>query len=63
MGFNDFVNTFRVNAVIEKINRQEYLTKNITTLAEEAGFRSKSTFHTAFKKITGKTPKEYKTQH
>ena len=62
MGFNDFVNTFRVNAVIAKINRQEYQTKNITTLAEESGFRSKSTFHTAFKKITGKTPKEYKRQ-
>lgn len=63
MGFNDYVHTFRVNAVIEKINRQEYLTKNITTLAEEAGFRSKSTFQAAFKKITGKTPKDYKQQH
>ena len=59
MGFNDFVNKYRVNEVIYKLENKEYLKKNIFALAQEAGFYSKSTFQTVFKKITGKTPTEF----
>lgn len=59
MNFNDFVNQFRVNEVMEKLRNKEYQKKSIFTLAQEAGFKSRSTFHTVFKKATGKTPTQY----
>lgn len=59
MGFNDFTNQFRVNDLIEKLKNKEYLDKTIFALSLESGFKSKSTFQTSFKKITGKTPTEF----
>ncbi len=59
VGFNDFVNQYRVNEVIEKLKNKEYLKKNILALAQEAGFKSKSTFQTVFKKVTEKTPTQF----
>jgi len=59
MGFNDFVNKYRVHEVIEKLKNKEYLRKNIFSLAQEAGFNSKSTFQTVFKKVTDKTPTQF----
>jgi AraC-like DNA-binding protein len=59
IGFNDFVNQYRVNEVIEKLKNKEYLKKNIFALAQETGFKSKSTFQTGFKRVTGKTPTQF----
>lgn len=59
MNFNDFVNEYRVNEVIGKFRNKEHLKKSIYALAQESGFKSKSTFQTAFRKSTGKTPTEY----
>lgn len=58
--FNDFINYFRV------LEAQDLLTsdraKEITILAIslEVGFNSKTAFYNAFKKHTGKTPREFK---
>jgi AraC-like DNA-binding protein len=59
MNFNDFVNEYRVNEVIGKFKNKEHFKKSIYALAQESGFKSKSTFQTAFRKSTGKTPTEY----
>jgi AraC-like DNA-binding protein len=59
MNFNDFVNQYRVNEVIGKFRNKEHLKKSIYALAQESGFKSKSTFQTAFRKSTGRTPTEY----
>lgn len=59
MNFNDFVNQYRINEVVEKFKNKEHQKKNIIALAQEAGFKSKSTFQTVFKKNTGKTPSQY----
>jgi AraC-like DNA-binding protein len=59
MGFNDFINQYRIEEVIEKLNQQAHREKNIFALAQEAGFKSKSTFQTSFKKWTQKTPTQY----
>lgn len=61
--FNDFVNSYRVNAFKEmlKNNKQEQL--SLLGIAHECGFNSKATFNRVFKKITNYSPSEYlKTQ-
>ena len=58
--FNDFVNEYRVNEFISRLNTDEYRSYTIYGIALDVGFNSKSSFNTAFKKITGKNPSEYK---
>jgi AraC-like DNA-binding protein len=60
--FYNFINSYRVEEVKQKLLYPEYKDKNILTIAYDAGFNSKSTFNTMFKKFTGKTPKEYRTE-
>lgn len=57
--FNDFVNEYRVKEFQERIVLPE--NKNITLLgiAFDCGFNSKATFNRAFKKFTGKSPKDF----
>ncbi|WP_422081013.1 helix-turn-helix domain-containing protein [Ulvibacterium sp.] len=57
--FYEYVNTFRIeevkNLMVDPVN------SNITieAIANKAGFNSKSSFNTMFKKVTGMTPKEF----
>ncbi|MEL7123272.1 MAG: helix-turn-helix domain-containing protein [Bacteroidota bacterium] len=62
MNFNDFVNSFRIEAVTQKFdeNLQEGMT--LLGIALSCGFNSKSTFNRAFKKQKGITPREYLTK-
>lgn len=57
--FTDFVNYHRVNYVISELEKGSNENMSIEGIATEAGFASRSTFYTAFKKITGLTPSEY----
>lgn len=57
--YYDFVNDFRVQDTIERFENGEDRQYTIKTIAEEAGFRSKTTFIKAFKKKTGMLPKEF----
>ncbi|WP_299225261.1 AraC family transcriptional regulator [uncultured Psychroserpens sp.] len=59
MNFNDFINHYRVEAVIEKLKNGEQNTKTLLGIALECGFNSKATFNRAFKKNTSLSPKEY----
>ncbi|MBQ4810230.1 AraC family transcriptional regulator [Pseudoalteromonas luteoviolacea] len=57
--FFHFVNSYRVqNAQQLLINTD----KRVSTIQYEVGFNSKSTFNTAFKKVTGITPSQYRKQ-
>ena len=58
--FYNFINKYRVDAVVEKILRNRDEPLNLLQLALNAGFNSKSTFNSAFKRITGRTPSEFK---
>ncbi|MBS4064376.1 MAG: AraC family transcriptional regulator [Chitinophagaceae bacterium] len=57
--FNDFVNEYRVNAIIEKLKVGEQKQQTLLSIAFECGFNSKATFNRAFKKQTGLSPKEW----
>ncbi len=59
--FYNFINSYRVDEVKQKLINADYNDQNILTIAYNSGFNSKSTFNTMFKKFTGKTPKEYRT--
>jgi AraC-like DNA-binding protein len=59
MNFNDFINFYRTEAVIEKLQSGESSSKNLLGIAFECGFNSKSTFNRAFKKQTSLTPKDF----
>jgi putative ABC transport system permease protein len=58
--FTDFINEFRVADVIRKMKNPANGHLTLLGMAYDAGFNSQSTFHRAFKEITGKTPAEYK---
>lgn len=57
--FYDFINRFRVEEFKSKIESKEHLTSTLLALSHDAGFNSKTTFNTAFKKFTGLTPTKY----
>ncbi|MDO6489856.1 AraC family transcriptional regulator [Cellulophaga sp. 3_MG-2023] len=58
--FSDFVNEYRVNAFIDKLNSGNYDNITLLGISFECGFNSKTTFNRVFKNIKGITPLDYK---
>lgn len=58
--FFDFVNRYRVEEAKRALSSQEADKFSILGIAMDAGFNSKSSFYTAFKKHTGVTPSQFK---
>jgi AraC-like DNA-binding protein len=58
LNFNDYINKYRVVYAQELMKNDDY--KKILEVAYEAGFNSKTTFNSAFKKFTGLTPSLYR---
>ncbi len=56
--FQDYINELRIDEAKKILLEQEHL--KIEEVAEMAGFNSKSTFNTAFKKVSGQTPSEFR---
>ncbi|HEX6223849.1 MAG TPA: helix-turn-helix domain-containing protein [Chryseolinea sp.] len=57
--FNDFVNRYRVEEFKLLILKPVRRKPTVESLAQLSGFNSKTSFHTVFKKITGKTPSKF----
>jgi len=57
--FNDFVNSFRVNAFKEKLNEGKHKQLSLLGIAYDCGFNSKATFNRVFKKLTNSSPTEF----
>lgn len=62
LNFFDFINKYRVDEVKAKINKPEFDNLSLLGIALESGFNTKSAFNRVFKKMTGLTPSEYKSQ-
>ncbi|MEM8897113.1 MAG: helix-turn-helix domain-containing protein [Bacteroidota bacterium] len=58
--FSDYINAYRVEEVIRLLNHPDFSSYSFLAIGLEAGFNSKSTFFSVFKKMTGMTPSEYK---
>lgn len=58
--YYDFINKYRVEEFKARIIDPEFSNYNLLSIAFDSGFKSKTAFNTIFKKLTGKTPSEYK---
>ena len=61
--FFQFVNRYRIEESKRMILDPAKNHLTLVGIAHEAGFNSKTVFNTTFKKITGKTPTEFKNEH
>ncbi len=57
--FNDFINTYRVRAFIEEVRQGRHLQQTLLSIALDCGFNSKATFNRSFRKLEGKSPREF----
>jgi AraC-like DNA-binding protein len=57
--FYDFVNSYRIEEVKNKLNDPGYKHLTLLGIALESGFNSKTTFNRVFKQVTGITPTEF----
>lgn len=60
--FYDFINHYRVEEVKRRLADNESRNFSLIAIAFDSGFNSKSSFNTIFKKQTGTTPSQYRTQ-
>lgn len=58
--FNDFINRYRIEAFIQNVTADPRL--SYLAHAFDAGFNSKSSFNSVFKKLKGMTPSQYFSQ-
>ncbi|CAM3259841.1 helix-turn-helix domain-containing protein [Aequorivita lipolytica] len=58
--FSNYINLLRVNESKKYLLQPEFSDYTLVAIGLEAGFNSKTTFNTTFKKITGQTPSQFK---
>ncbi|WP_235982818.1 helix-turn-helix domain-containing protein [Kordia aestuariivivens] len=59
MNFNDFVNSYRINAFKSMLKEGKHKQLSLLGIAYECGFNSKATFNRVFKKLTSFSPTQY----
>jgi AraC-like DNA-binding protein len=63
ISFNDFINSYRINAIKARLLSPDDKKLTIAGLAYECGFNSQPTFQRAFKSIQGESPSEFLSRH
>ncbi len=58
--FYDFINRYRVEEAKELLANAQFNHYSLLAIGQEAGFNSKTTFNTAFKRYAGVTPSRFK---
>ncbi|MEM7551424.1 MAG: helix-turn-helix domain-containing protein [Bacteroidota bacterium] len=59
ISYSDFINRYRVDEVKRRISINDIENFTLMALAEESGFKSKTTFYRAFQKFTNSSPKDF----
>ncbi|MEM9835194.1 MAG: PAS domain-containing protein [Bacteroidota bacterium] len=59
VNFLTFINTYRIEAVKQRIKDGEHKELTFFGVAQECGFKNKSTFYKVFRDHTGSTPNEF----
>jgi AraC-like DNA-binding protein len=59
LSFFEFINAYRIEEAKSLLLHPDFAHLNLPGIAVEAGYRSKTTFFTNFRKITGHTPQEW----
>ncbi|WP_299337560.1 AraC family transcriptional regulator [uncultured Psychroserpens sp.] len=60
LNFNDYINSLRIIEAKEMLKNSSFDNYTITAIGLEAGFNSKSSFYSSFKKFVKLTPSQYK---
>jgi len=58
--FNSYINHYRIKKAEALLKNDKTINLSVEGIGIEVGFKSKSAFYSAFKKITGTTPTSYK---
>ncbi|MBQ9178826.1 MAG: AraC family transcriptional regulator [Prevotella sp.] len=58
--FNNYINKYRINDAISMLTNKRYAEMNMEKIGLIVGFSNRQSFYTAFKEITGVSPKVYK---
>jgi AraC-like DNA-binding protein len=61
--FSDYINLLRVNEAKKYLLQPDFSNYTLVAIGLEAGFNSKTTFNSAFKKFAGMTPSAFKKLH
>ena len=62
VSFKDYLNNLRVTEAKTYLQNPDFSNYTLVAIGLEAGFNSKSAFNASFKKITGLTPSQFKSQ-
>ena len=60
VSFFDYLNEYRVKDAMCLLGQDDSDSRTVLNVALDVGFNSTSTFYVAFKKVTGKTPAQYR---
>ncbi|MBN2893986.1 MAG: tetratricopeptide repeat protein [Bacteroidales bacterium] len=60
--FNTFINAYRIKEAQKLLKSPDYKNYSLDGIAQTVGFKSRSSFYSVFKRITGVTPSFYKKQ-
>lgn len=63
IGFTDFINKYRVDEFIKRIQDKSASRYTLASLSEQCGFSSRTSFFRSFKKLKGMSPAEYIKEH
>ena len=63
VSFKNYINQHRIEEAKSRLADPAESNRNVTDIMYDAGFYSKSTFNTAFRKFTGMSPSEYRKRH
>ena len=61
--FTDFVNKYRVDEFIKRVQDKSASKYTLVSLSEQCGFSSRTSFFRSFKKLKGMSPAEYIKEH